>query len=328
MKSTASAAPELGDKATEDRLRRAIATRVKLNHLRIFLEVARRESVSRAANALNLAQPAVTKTLREFEELLATELFERRARGVVLNEAGRLVLPHVHAVFADLGRIGDHISSFKGGWAGTIAVGATMSALPYLLPKCLADPRIQQSDGLVRVVEGTIDQMLRALLRGELDLVIGRVLSPEGSELLECRIIFDDPFVPVVGAGHPLAGKAGHRLAELSDYGWVIPPFGSSAAEPLERYMLHNRIRPARKVIETVSYQTILRLLEDMECIAILPQHIARNGERRGTLSIVGPALSEGSLPIGTTYRSDRPLTPLGQALMASFEQAVSAITI
>ena len=107
------------DIAGEDRLRRAIDRRVKINHLRVFLEVSRHESVSKAAAAMHLAQPAATKTLREFEEVLGTELFERHARGVVLNEAGRLVIPHVQAIFADLARIGDQITAYRNfRWSG------------------------------------------------------------------------------------------------------------------------------------------------------------------------------------------------------------------
>lgn len=312
---------------SEEKLRRAIASRVKLNHLRIFVEVARQESVSRAARVLHLAQPAVTKTLRELEEILATDLFERRARGVVLTDAGRLVLPHAQAVFAGLGRIGDQIGSFLGGWAGSITVGATMSTLPYLLPRSLSDPQIQNAKGVVRVVEGTIDPMLRALTRGEIDLILGRVFGTQDDEMIVQEVILDDPFVPVVGAAHPLAA-AGVDLvpSRLSEYPWIMPPFGSSASVPLQGYMTGNRIRPARRVIETVSYQAILGLLEDAESVAILPRHLALHGVQRGTLGIVGPALGEGRLPIGVTYRSDRPLTPLASVLVNAFRTAARSL--
>ena len=314
------------DIAGEDRLRRAIDRRVKINHLRVFLEVSRHESVSKAAAAMHLAQPAATKTLREFEEVLGTELFERHARGVVLNEAGRLVIPHVQAIFADLARIGDQISAYRRGDAGAITIGATTSALPYLLPQCLANEGVRNSGGIVRVVEGSIDQMLRALDAGELDLVVGRVLTSIGNDLLVQEIVFEDPFVPVVGKAHQLAGQSGNVLSKAADYPWVFPPFGSSAAQPLELYLLQSNIRPKRRVVETVSYSTILRLLDSTDCVAILPQHLARAGERNNTLSIIGPALQQGGLPIGLTYRSDHPLSPLGRSLAEAFRQAARNI--
>jgi DNA-binding transcriptional LysR family regulator len=106
----------------------------------------------------------------------------------------------------------------------------------------------------------------------------------------------------------------------------VFPPFGSSAAQPLELYLLQSNIRPKRRVVETVSYSTILRLLDSTDCVAILPQHLARAGERNNTLSIIGPALQQGGLPIGLTYRSDHPLSPLGRSLAEAFRQAARNI--
>ncbi|WP_157961781.1 LysR substrate-binding domain-containing protein [Acuticoccus kandeliae] len=310
----------------EERLRQALAQRVKLQHLRVFLEVARQESVSKAAAVLNLAQPAVTKTLRELERLLAAPLFERRARGVVLTEAGRLVLPHVQAVFSDLGRIGDEVSAFQRGTLGAITVGATMSVLPQLLPECLADAAVTGSGGLVRVVEGTIEPMIAALESGQVDLVLGRVpTAPTGAHLTH-EILFEDPFVPVVGAAHPLAGEAAPAAARLSAFPWIIPPYGSSAAEPLERYFLRSGIRPRRRGIETVSYQTILSLLERTDAIAILPQHLAVAGAARGAVAIIAPPLGESRLPVGITARADRPLHPLAAIVADAFRRAARAL--
>ncbi|MCA0422318.1 MAG: LysR family transcriptional regulator [Proteobacteria bacterium] len=312
---------------SEEKLRRAITGRVKLNHLRIFVEVARQENVSRAARLLNLAQPAVTKTLRELEDILATELFERRARGVILTDSGRLVLPHAETMLTGLARIGDQITSFLGGWSGSVTIGATMAALPHLLPRALADPKILETQGVVRVVEGNIDPMLRALRRGDIDLLVGRLPGPQDDDILVQELVLDDPFVPVVAASHPLAAPGVViTTKQLSDFPWIMPPYGSSAAEPLHLYMIANNIRPASKVIETVSYQAIQGLLENSELIAILPRHLARLGVMRGTLHIVGPALEKGGMSIGITYSSDRPLTPLALLFVNAFRDAASKV--
>ncbi len=311
----------------EERLRRAIDSRVKFNHLRVFLEVTRHESVSKAAAAMHLAQPAVTKTLREFEEILGVELFARHARGTVLNEAGRLIIPHVRAIFADRSRIADQINAYRQGVAGSITIGATASALPYLLPRSLASETVKNRGGVVHVIEGSIDQMSRALSGGELDLVVGRILTAIDNDLLVQEIVFEDPFVPVVGKRHDLAHVSGDALPASANYPWIFPPFGSSAAEPLGIYLLQNNIHPQRKLVETVSYATILSLLATTDCVAILPQHIARVGERTNTLSIIGPALQQGRLMIGLTFRRDHPLSPLGQSFAEAFRHAARSIT-
>lgn len=306
-------------------MRHRILTRLKLHHLRVVLEVARQESVSRAASTLNVAQPAVTKTLGEVETLLGTPLFERRPRGVVLNLFGETVLPHIEALFAELGRIGDDLVSVRDGLSGNVAVGGTMTVLPHLLPAILMQQAASAPGSVIKVVEGTIDQMIRALGRGEVDLVLGRVLGSAERHEFTQEILFDDPFVPVVGARHPLA-RVPAEDRDLSAYRWILPPEGSSAREPLELYMLRHGIRTPDQRIETVSYPVTMSLLGLSEMIAVLPRHLGLIGVRQGILTIVGPPIGEGRLPIGLTYRSDRPLHPLARALAQAFRDAVSAL--
>lgn len=306
-------------------LRRKIVTRCKLSHLRVVLEVARQESISRAASVLHLAQPAVTKKLREVETLLGTPLFDRHPRAVVPNAFGEIVLPHIEAIFAELNRIGDNLAAVHGGLTGTLAVGATMTVLPYLLPQSLIALQRAQQGMVIRVIEGTIDQMVRALTQNEVDLVVGRVLGTSRYDFTQ-EILFEDPFVPVVGAKHPLA-SATHPMQEMSRYGWILPPDGSSAREPVERYMLRNHVRPRERAIETVSFQVTMSLLENTDIIAVLPLHLARIGEVRQSLKIIGPEIGGGSLPLGLTYRSDRPLPPVAQALIEALRATIASLT-
>lgn len=315
------------DSLSAETLKRKILTRCKLAHLRVVLEVARQESISRAATALHLAQPAVTKKLREVESLLGTPLFDRLPRAVVPNGFGRIVLPHIESLFAELNRIGDDLMAARAGLAGALAIGGTMTVLPHILPQSLMLFAKSRQDVVVRVIEGTIDQMARALSQNEVDLVLGRVLGTSERYNFTQEVIFEDPFVPVVGAKHVLA-KSKLPIKGLSNYGWIVPPEGSSAREPLERYMLRNDIRSRRRTIETVSFQVTMSLLEESDMIAVLPRHLALLGERKRVLKIVGPEIGEGSLPVGLTYRSDRPLPPLALSLAKAFRETIAALAL
>jgi DNA-binding transcriptional LysR family regulator len=308
---------------TDDNLQHTIATRLKLSHLRVLLEVARQQSVSKAAATLHLAQPAVTKTLKEVEAIFGTPLFERRPRGVALNEAGQIVLPHVQTLFAELHRVGDELSAYRNGFGGMVTVGGTMAALPYLLPKTVTSFTRHASSSTIRVVEGTIHQMLDGLMRGEIDIVIGRVLADPSSSQLVQEIVFDDPFVPVVRPGHPLTRQIPAAPAELFTYPWILAPEGNAGRSTVERYMIKHRVQPPFGFVETVSFQATLGIIENSDSIAVLPRHLANICARKGELTIIGPTFPEGSLSVGLTYRRDKPLPPMATALARFFRQIV-----
>ena len=83
---------------------------LRLRHIKCFLEVARVESVSLAAASLNITQPAVSKTIKELEELLQTQLFDRIGRGLQLNEQGRIFQNHAAASWLELTKAKDRLS--------------------------------------------------------------------------------------------------------------------------------------------------------------------------------------------------------------------------
>jgi DNA-binding transcriptional LysR family regulator len=306
-----------------EKLRRTISTRLKLSHLRVLLEVARHQSVSKAAVALNLAQPAVTKSLREVEQILGTSLFDRRPRGVALNEAGQIVLPHIQTIFAELHRASDELHAYKKGFGGLVTVGGTMTALPYLLPKTVTSFVRHASNSTIRVVEGTIQQMIEGLLRGEVDIVVGRVLADPSSSQLMQEIVFDDPFVPVVRPGHRLTRQIPAAPAELFTYPWILAPEGNSGRSTVERFMLKHGVQPPYGFVETVSFQVTLGIISHSDSIAVIPRHLATICAEKGEVTIIGPTFPEGTLSIGLTYRRDKPLSPMAIALARIFRNVV-----
>ena len=294
--------------------------RLKLHQLRMIVEVARHESITSAAAALNISQPAATKTVREVEDVLGSIIFDRKAGGVVLNEVGEVLLPHIRTIFGELDRMGKAVQLHKSGGGGDVSVGVTMVALPILLPQCLSKFVNEVPNASVRVEEGTVDRLLTALDNGQIDLVIGCLIDSPRRNYLVHRQFLTDTFVPVVGTRHPLANRNRSCRDFLAKYRWILPPEGSLARRPLERFLTTHGVQPKGTVIETVSFQMVLGLLDKTEMVAVVPRHIANHGVVSGSLSIVGPDLEGGSLPVGVTYRRDRTLSPLALRLAESFE--------
>ena len=108
-----------------------------LEHVRTFLEISRSGSVTRAAHALGLSQPALTERLRGLERDLGTDLFVRTRRGVRLSDAGRALLPHAERALGAIEEGARAVDQMRRGEIGHLAVGASPAVSTYLLPDAL-----------------------------------------------------------------------------------------------------------------------------------------------------------------------------------------------
>lgn len=102
--------------------------RLKLRHLVLVVAIADQGSVLRAAEHLHLAQPAVTRSLREVEGVLGVDLFTRGPRGVTPTMFGDAFVEHARAVLAELRRAGERITGLADGAVGTVTIGTLLAA--------------------------------------------------------------------------------------------------------------------------------------------------------------------------------------------------------
>src|SRR3712207_6199263 len=110
---------------------------MQLPQIEGFVEVSRRGSVSRAADALAITQPALTVRLRGLEEELGQPLFVRAARGVRLTDAGRAFLPYAEQALAALSSGRSAVGELGAGDAGELVIGAAPAVSTYVLPSVL-----------------------------------------------------------------------------------------------------------------------------------------------------------------------------------------------
>ncbi len=114
-----------------------IENRVKFRHLQTFIEVARQKSVMKAAELLHVSQPAVTKTIRELEETLGVEVFERDGRGIKITRYGEVFLKHAGAALTALRQGLDSVTQERVGDAPTIRIGALPTVSTRIMPRAM-----------------------------------------------------------------------------------------------------------------------------------------------------------------------------------------------
>jgi DNA-binding transcriptional LysR family regulator len=203
-----------------------------LEQLRIFVAVAERQHVTRAAEALNLAQSAASAAVAALEARHGTKLFHRVGRGIELTEAGGLFLVEARAVLARAAAAELVLSDLGDFKRGTLAVHASQTIASYWLPRHLVAFRRAHPEIDIRLVIGNTAQVAAAVHQGTAD--IGFIEGEIEDAALTVERVARDQMVIVVGREHPWS--AVDRLAQerLVDTEWVLREPGSGTRSVFE----------------------------------------------------------------------------------------------
>jgi DNA-binding transcriptional LysR family regulator len=206
---------------------------LNLHHLRVFASVAEQGSFTRAATALRLSQPAVSKAVGELERQTGMPLFERAGRATRLTGAGDALFARARELFAVAQTAEDELRALRGLEGGVLRVGASTTIATYLLPPYLARFREAHPGVALRVSSANTRAIARALLERRLDvaLVEGPVSHPR-IEVLSWR---DDELVVIAPVTHRLAQRRSIRLSAIAGEAFIVREPGSGTRRVAER---------------------------------------------------------------------------------------------
>ncbi|MGH8082003.1 MAG: LysR family transcriptional regulator, partial [Lysobacter sp.] len=183
-------------------------SRLKTRHLQLLLHLNEQRSVLRAADAADMTQPAASKLLSEMEHILGVPLFERHARGVEPTWYGQVLIRRARSALSEIGRAHDEIEAMRSGRMGQAAIGTVVNPGTNLVPQAIAAVKRDFPDILIQVEMDYSRPLVAKLLGGQLDIVIGRILGPEGAGDLEFEPLADEPHSVIVRTGHPLTQRS------------------------------------------------------------------------------------------------------------------------
>ncbi len=206
--------------------------RMTLEQLRVFVAVAERQHVTRAAEALNLAQSAASAAIAALEARHGAKLFHRVGRGIELTETGALFLVEARAVLARAEAAELVLSELGGLKRGTLAVQASQTISGYWLPRHLVAFRRAHPGIEIRLTIGNTAQVAAAVHEGtaELGFVEGQVDDP----VLLRHQVARDQLVVVVGLEHPWASLDRVQPDALARSEWVLREPGSGTRSAFE----------------------------------------------------------------------------------------------
>lgn len=248
-----------------------------LRHMRIFQKIYETQSVTRAAEALHMTQPAVTRALQELEKYYGLRLFERLNRRLTVTEAGRRMYDYA----LHLTETFDTMEKSLRDWErqGVLRVGASVSLGCSLLPQ-LARTFQEERPGVevrVRIANGEL--LRRDLLENRLDLAL---LEGEenGADLMLTPFAAGEMAL-IVPPGHPLARAGGATLAQAAAYPLLLRETGSATRRFLDQ-LLMSRGLAVQPVWESASTQALLSAVREGLGITLVPWALARQTVLRG----------------------------------------------
>jgi len=266
-----------------DRLRR----RLKLRDVDILLTVVQMGSMGKAAGALNMSQPAVSKAIAGLEHTLGVRLLDRRHEGIEPTEYGRALLDCGLALFDDLRRGVGNIEFLSDPTAGEVRIGCN----PFLASSFVSAVVDRLSKRHPRMVFHLVTAygatLYRELSERKVDFLIARRFSSPADERLESEYLFSDVYVVVAGARSPWVRRRRIALADLVHESWVLRPSESVIGAVAKEAFRVSGLDQPRVTAVTDSPEVRMSLLATGRFLTIVPASALRFPAKRSDIKIL-----------------------------------------
>lgn len=275
-----------------------------IRHMRIFVEVYQRHSITRAAEALHLAQPSVSLAVKELESYYGIQLFDRIGRKICPTAGAKMFYGyalHIVSLFDELER---HVKNWDA--LGTLCIGTSITIGTHILPVLVKSFQQAYPDVKVQAVVSNSSDIERRVLNNTIDLGLMET-QPEHEDI--CAVPFmQDALDAVVSWNHPLADRNEVSLAELSEYPFLMREHGSAGREILDACFSAQQLTVHPR-LESSSTQAIISAVAEGLGVAVLPRLLVERDVRDGLVKTLAlsPQLKRN---LNIIYHKKKYLTP------------------
>lgn len=302
-----------------------IEGRLKLRQFALAIAIHDHGSLHKAAEALNITQPAATSALKELETTFGTTLFDRSRAGMEPTMFGRLLVERARIILGNIRSTALEIQELQGGASGEVRVGTLPSSALGIIPQAIVLCRQRRPGVQLHFSEGSIGQLLPALKRGDLDLVVGRMplIQTEGD--FDYEVLAAEPNVVVCRAAHPLSRRQHLTLRDLADQEWILPEEGAHFRSQWHEAFIEAGIEPpaAKLVTSSITIRVALLAMTDMICV--LTRRAALSMQEQGQIAILDVAIYREVPPSIIVWRTGAMLTPAARAFCTFLHEATKS---
>jgi DNA-binding transcriptional LysR family regulator len=297
--------------------------RIKSRQVMLLNALDEHRNLRRASAAIHTTQPAATALLQQLEEGLGVTLFERHARGMEPTVYGEVMIRYARGVLSDFEHAGGEMAALAAGAAGLVRIGSVMGAVPNILTRGLGRFKAGHPRVRVTVQVDTSDLLMPGLLRGDLDVVLGRLPDQFYDEDLEIELLEGEPMSVVARPGHPLFDRDRVTMADLVRQTWILHPSGSPMRRRVEQALQEASLAAPPDIMETASILATTSLLERTDMISVVPLDVAQHYANYGMIAIVPVELPISMAKLGIITRKKKDLSPAVRAFLSTLNESV-----
>jgi len=277
--------------------------------LRSFLTVVETGSISTAALALGVKQPALSKSIRRLEKQLGVKLFERRPRGVTPTDYGETLL---HFALAMDSR---QIQALSDARSGELVIGAGGTWLEELLPLAVARLVTERPAVRITVVTSSPETMIVRLLNGELDILLAPLRSADiDREELFTETLLTGNLIVLGRRDHALAARREVSLRMLAEARWALPG-GTYVRERFDGLFVQHGIEPPIPTVQIADSPGLFDIIANTDLLTYVPD--LRYHRRSEHFAMIKSSAATISRDTGLIWRQQQPLPPLAVELLS-----------
>ncbi|MEY2926532.1 MAG: hypothetical protein RL367_1009 [Pseudomonadota bacterium] len=286
---------------------------MKLHHLRNVVAVVERGSLRGGAKHLGLAQPAVSRSIKELEHELGLTLFERNKFGMTLTHAGEVFVRRARTIQAEFARTLEEMEHLKGEDRGIITVGCSSATLIAMVPTMISRFHVKYPNIRIKLVEGSLPMLETQIRDGLVDLYYGPVTSGFVDPALVIEHLFDNERMIIGRKNHPLRDAT--SLAQLVGASWVTTPMAIDSDSEVNSVFVAAGLPVPRIVMQASSAMNLAVIVATSDLLAPVPQQWMELIRATGMMERI-PVTEVSKAPrICAVRRANAPLTPASEFL-------------
>ena len=276
--------------------------------------IGRFRNFARAAESLDISQPALSKSIRMIEEALGVRLFDRSRKGVSPTAFGEIILSASGPLLRGVDEVLAEIRRVRGLEAGTLRIGAGSFALDMSVSEAATRMAKHHPSLHLRVVLDDWESLTRKVMAGSLDVAVAEVTAAEQESQLSVERIGEHGGVFYCRSGHPLLSRRQVTFEDISGFPFAMSPLPGRVAPFFERIGAAGRIDPASgqflPAITVDSVGLMRRAVRETDAISWAPKALIASELRDGSFVALPFAPPWARLNYGIFRRADRPVTP------------------